>query len=730
MSYILKNTSGLVNTRITDVGRRKLSEGNFVIKYFQIGDSEVSYDLGSTYLYSRNNILDPSFNEHNDVGSPESNKQNVKYPFYLQGLSGNTYGIPYMDSKSEPVYNTIDPKGFFSVSGSPYWYAKSSSAFTVNANYAFDLLTLTGGNKLEVFSATCSSTSGTPKIGDIVSLYITNQTNCAVLNKVYPVLTYKIQQVCSPNVYQLDRDLPNFECLNICGTGRTMFYPSKMTELYDTVTPLQNWNFFCEDFDVNIWNMNIPWSETPAGINLLYETYQNFGSVEYLGTKEYFGYGSTGGTVDTGEVFYYNSLGEKIVVRPEEQKAISIIHFTNNSTDNPYGEKFALEPYDPTAVDTTGQAQNFKIEIPWVMWHKSPLKTLGLTLYVDPPNDRSKFQIQYLKSTKNIDMNFPGIRYYHIWDNYNNRVGKLFPDSKIIIIDDEELIAALSYKSNRSWTLPAPKISLITPNVCDPNGGSQTGVLTGKTETLYVTYRFDTDCFSNSLHNNYYQKIQGPDVNCNQVSQNVSVQFGNEFIFMTDVCCPTTTTTTVLNNPNPTNCCVLDQGFLANKFKVIVQKVENGQRPDPSLWREIDFTDQLTSTMMDGYITANGMVSNTFVITSDLYDNAPYYDLSDYINLPLSNNTSNLLGFGDEYYFYGNVETDIQSTIYEMRYNINLANGQFEESSNPTWNKTITKPYFTEIGLYDENKNLLIINKMQSPVKREGDQQIQIKIDF
>jgi hypothetical protein len=255
---------------------------------------------------------------------------------------------------------------------------------------------------------------------------------------------------------------------------------------------------------------------------------------------------TTNAQTSTDDVYYYNSFGEKNVVEPKDQKAIAIIHYTNNSTDNYYGEKFALEPDDPNVVDNTGQADNFKITLPWVMWHKSPIKTIGLTLYVDPPSDRSKFKVEYLKSTKNQDMNYPGLRYYHLWDNYNNRVGKVFPDSHIIVIDDEELIAALSYKSNRNWTLPAPKISLVTPNVCDPNNTSQVGVLTADTEYLYVTYRFDTDCFSNSLHCNYYQKIQGPSVSCNQPSQNVSLQFGEEFGFLTIPSqSPVTTTTKV-----------------------------------------------------------------------------------------------------------------------------------------------------------------------------------------
>jgi len=45
MGYILKNTAGLINSRLTDTGRLKLSQGSFNISYFQIGDSEVSYDF-------------------------------------------------------------------------------------------------------------------------------------------------------------------------------------------------------------------------------------------------------------------------------------------------------------------------------------------------------------------------------------------------------------------------------------------------------------------------------------------------------------------------------------------------------------------------------------------------------------------------------------------------------------------------------------------------------------
>jgi hypothetical protein len=113
MAYIIKNTSGLINTRLTDVGRRNLSQGTFNISYFQIGDSEVSYTAVPNYNQTNNNILMPAFNAQNDTGSPQSNKQNIKYPYYVQGSTGNTYGIPFMDSNFQQVYNSAGVKGFF-----------------------------------------------------------------------------------------------------------------------------------------------------------------------------------------------------------------------------------------------------------------------------------------------------------------------------------------------------------------------------------------------------------------------------------------------------------------------------------------------------------------------------------------------------------------------------------------------------------------------------------------
>jgi hypothetical protein len=803
MGYIVKNTSALINTRLTDTGRLKLSQGNFNISYFQIGDSEVSYNTltGTSYNISNNNILEPNFNSQNSAPG-QLNKQNVKYPIYVNSNNDATYGIPFSNPAVSPIFNRATMRGFFS-GGSSSWSAYTDSEYVINSNYVVDISTFTGGTQIKIKYSGCNTNIvRLPSKGDLITIYYdsnsifcgtgpisvtstptptptptpsynaclppnptpTPSSTCCVptptgctptpvvntfvnVNSCYNILTYRIVDICF-DVITLDRVTPNYSyMLSGCTYVRTLVYPPSMTDLYDSVTPTQHWNTdvinfesVCstDEMDVKVWNMNIPWSENPAGlIDTAVKGYKTFNSKSYIGTKEYLGYMTSSGQTFTNKdgviedsVYYYDSLNNKIVVTPEEQKAIAIIHYTNNTIDFFYGEKFALEqPIDGTiAEDITGDARNFKLHLPWLMWHKNPQCCYGETFYVVPPQDNfnintsTLFEPHYIKSTKNSDMNMPGIRYYYLWDTHPNnlygqpnRVGKVFPDQKIIIIDDEELIAALSYKSNRNWTLPAPTTSLIVPNSCGLQNSNFLGILTGSNETMYVSYLLTNTSSgaTNSLHCNYYSKISGPNVNCGTPgSQNVAIRFGSEFNCLNQI-----TSKTLVN------------GFVANRLQIICQVVEDGSRPNSNSWKIIDFTSQLSATTINGYLTQSGITNNTFVVTRDLYTGASPYDITNFISLPTIGQTGQTLNFGDEYYFYGSLETDIQATIYEMRYKINLGQAEFQHSSNPSWSQGLS-PYISEIGLYDSDMNLMIVSKLQSPVQRQGIQQFLVKFDF
>jgi hypothetical protein len=737
MSYIIKDTAALINTLITDAARRKISQGKFDISYFQVGDSEVCYNCITDLEPVDYNVLMPQYNAQNLTAVPQKNRMQVKYPLYIDSTSGSTFGVPFDNSYVDSVYNSAAPRGFFSGStGTPVSYsAFTSSAYTINPNFFVDNTTLISGNTITLSGVSINpSVSGTVTPGMFLTLYTSDTMQ--PISASTPMFTYLVVSItgdsstASTITIEVDRQLPNYSSIGYSGNSSVMFFPSGMTVLYDTYTPEPFWALDVLNFETNcdisqrdvyVWNMNIPWTESPAGLfNSTYQDYNKFKSTGYTGSKEYLGYNSSLGQTDTDSVYYYNSFSEKITVEPIEQKAIAIVHYTNQSIDNFYGEKFALEQYDPADPNDTGQARNFKLSIPWLMWHKNPNATIGEEFFVDPSGFTSQnlFEVHYIKSKKDQNFNAPGLRYYHLWDTHPNsngipnRVGKVFPDLKIIVFDDDEIVAALNYKSNRSWTLPAPKLGLVTPNTFNGVLGGTAGLLTGDTETLYLSYIFTNTGFTNSLHCNYYTKISGNDQSLLPGASDIIIRFGNEFPFLQD------------------GTSLIPSGFTANGFKLIAQKVPSGTtRPVASSWKEIDVIDQLSATTIGNYLNISGMTGTTIQLTKNMYDTAPTYNLNNYISLPQLNQTGLTLNFGGEYYFFGNIQTDIQATIYVMNFLCNLGQTQFFDSSNPTWDG-VTPPYVTEVALYNADKELMVISKIQSPEKRQGIQQYPIKLDF
>ena len=730
MSYIIKNTSALINTQLTDAARKKLSQGKFDISYFQVGDSEVCYNCVNGMNLVESNVLMPQYNAQNMAPVPDRNRMNIKYPLFVDSTSGSTFGIPFDDSYIDDVFNSAAPRGFFTG-----LTAYTTSAYTLNPNFVIDNTTLASGNTITLSSSVIDlSVSGTVSEGDFITIFTNGQISPISGNS--PMFTYKVIGVTGDTstattvTIQVDRQVPDFSTMGITGNSACLFYPEQMTDLYDTFTPQPYWATDVFNFETNcdvsqrnvvIWNMNSPWTESPAGIfNNLNQNYNFYKSTGYTGSKEYFGYNESAGQTDTDSVYYYNSLSEKVTVPPKDQKTIAIVHYTNQAIDNFYGEKFAFQEYDPTNPGNTGQARNFKLSLPWLMWHKNSNGTVGEEFYVDPSGFTSLnlFEPHYMESSRDLNFNAPGLRYYHLWDTHPNsngipnRVGKVYPDYKMVVFDDEELVAVLNNKSNRSWTLPAPHLGLIIPNTLCGTDGSTTGLLSGSGESLFVTYRFNNSAFTNSLHCNYYSKISGYDQTSLSGSTDVLFRFGSEFPFLTSQ---------VAGTPS---------GFTANSLKILAQKVTSGTtRPNPTQWREIDMGSQLSATTVGGYLTTTGLTATTLQITDTLYNSAPIYRLDNYIDIPSLNQSGTTFNFGGEFYFYGTIQTDIQATIYVMNYLCNLGQTQFFDSSNPTWNKS-TPPYVTEVALYNSEKELMVISKIQSPEKRQGIQQYPIKLDF
>ena len=165
MGYIIKDTAALINTKLTDAGRKKISEGGFNISYFQVGDSEVCYDCISGADLSTGMVLDSEYNAQNLSPLPQKSKSNVKYPLLVTDQSTNTYGIPISEPVIDNIYNTAATLGFFT-GNTTYTYsnviddsfsAQTTSAYTINPNFVIDMSNLSSGDTVTLTASTINS---------------------------------------------------------------------------------------------------------------------------------------------------------------------------------------------------------------------------------------------------------------------------------------------------------------------------------------------------------------------------------------------------------------------------------------------------------------------------------------------------------------------------------------------------------------------------------------------
>jgi hypothetical protein len=64
-----------------------------------------------------------------------------------------------------------------------------------------------------------------------------------------------------------------------------------------------------------------------------------------------------------------------------------------------------------------------------------------------------------------------------------------------------------------------------------------------------------------------------------------------------------------------------------------------------------------------------------------------------------------------------------------MRFLVNLPNGEFTTTQNPSYTSGKTKR-ITEVALLNSNKDVLVIGKMPKPIHRVGTQVFAVKIDL
>jgi len=283
-------------------------------------------------------------------------------------------------------------------------------------------------------------------------------------------------------------------------------------------------------------------------------------------------------------------------------------------------------------------------------------------------------------------------------------VGRVFPQLKVIAMTDDEIVAATSYKSNRNWTLPE-----LSATLAAPSGGTSTGIL-GVNKTMYLTYSLDnstTTGLTTTLPCQSYIKIS------NVSSSAKDVQFKMDAVDLL----------TYMRKIEAGGYDGL--GFHAYGFKVMYQIVDSAaDRPDPAAWKVSDFTNTAITTVSGETIDPVALevqtpLTNGFSLTTLVDTGATTFDIITPLNMASKSTGASELQFGDERFFYGNIETYIGASIYKTFFPLTINPNIFNTTSNESRSKdSSTNPptiRISEVAIYDSNKNLVIIGKLSKP---------------
>ena len=534
-------------------------------------------------------------------------------------------------------------------------------------------------------------------------------------DRALPNLWYKVQAK-GVGYVTVDRNLPNLstqtatsqvivyrggEVYETIATGTTTAYWDSGTLSFDS-----NVNVTCHD--VPVWNMNNVWCENIAGITglsttNLYEDYTKFGSFRYLGTKNpYLEYLCQA----TGETLNFNCNGTGLSYPDDVVKSISIIHYTNNTISNLYGEFFYTD---------TANGKYLSLYMPDLMYHRRAGSTgsgttMGMTFIatgatqIIPNTD-----IEYIELVEDTTLISTGTT--------PKVIGRVFPQLKTCVIHDDEIVAATSYKSNRNWTLPE-----LSATLQPPTGGPSTGVL-NVNETMYLTYILENTTGSGlttSMSCQEYVKI----TNTTSSAKDVTFRING---------------TDLLPYMRKIESGYDGYGFYADKFKLVYQVVADPtDRPDPGMWKEYDFTSTAITVNAGETIDPKLLEGQTptttgFILDSLKNSSASTFSIISALNMP-ANTQPDQLQFGDERFFYGNLTTFIGATIYKTIFDIRVDASKYKATTNPTRSKDMsTNPpviKVSEVGIYDNNKNLVCIGKLSNPVPLAGGNIIMLELSM
>ncbi len=483
---------------------------------------------------------------------------------------------------------------------------------------------------------------------------------------------YRITSAVSSSVFIVDRQVPYFASLR---NVPAYFYPYSASSYY--------WSSYT--VDSRVWGLSIIRNNDVEGTWGTVSGYTSYPSIVYNGSKHYFG-------LNNGD---YKSIG--------------ILHYTGRYSGNTYAEEFI--------------EKSFRLDLPTVLWHN-----------VNQPTGAGVgFGVSFYDSYGGTSFDpVANTTYRELRENYSGTsivVGRVYHKLKMAVITDQELLMAMTYKSNRSFTLPELNLELTTT---PPYGYVATGAtattysssgsittpsslvvkgISKSSATYYVTYivdsvtantgSYETYGYPSSIHCGYIKKIVG-EVDEYGQPKFIKATFNRGFPYMRQT-------------PSSSGL-----GWAAHTLNILIQEVDNNEKNNSvdtisaNKWRKMYTNGMFSATTSETAINPRALSHAELILTQEDYDASTNY----YLPSVFTTN-QNYLNFGDENFLFGNINVDVQAAVFKSSIMVMLDSNRFNHSNNSTYNGNKNKyTYITEIAILDDSNNVVGVAKPTYPIKK------------
>ena len=669
-SYLQPEPLTYINIKLTDAGRRNLSLGQLTFNSVVFSDKETNYGIDRTNQYD--------LSCGNRILSPID----VEPKLTLSYDGSSPAPIQSVGSATKIVTAMTQSTGFFS--GATNRWIVDSGLTIGHSIISYSAQTPSGSNTIQMTGGTYFPSGGElmfvvwntiQNSGATYSDHLIMSANPSV------ALWYRVLTASTgTSIVTLDRDLPNF--------GSTVATsPQKTNTYFYPFDGIQQYYGSASTVDTRVWNLNIVRTSSEIGTTPTISGYTTYGSIEYNGTKQFLGFSS-------------------------ETKNLGIVHYTNNFTGNTYAEQL---------VEGT-----VSIDIPQLMWHR----TAGNTGQV--MNWGGQFNDTYGPTIFDA---IAQTSYRPLRDGSSStslEVGRVYHKFKIIVITDQELLQALTFKSNRNYTLPsltldtspAPKFPLTESTASPFVKSGYTYFVTYLTESDYMYSSGTSYGYPYAMPCAYYSELNGS-TTAASADLYLKVNFPiNAFPYMRS--------STGMDTYSGT-------GWNSNKVQLLVNKIDLNTDPfaqpgnlDTDSWKLIS-TNEGNGIYSGGSTSVDSLQLQgyTFVISQEDYDSGTTYSMTNAYSAFTQN--MDYLTFGDEYIFYGNVTAGIRATVFKSVLTAVMPDTQYNSTLNQSFDPTFdTDIYFTEVAVLDSKGDLVAVGKPTEPIKKNVNRYlaIQLEIDF